>query len=146
MKKLFPAFLLLAASAFAQGPGFAPNPTHLVARLTTLLSLTSAQQTQATTIFTSEQTAITPIGAQIKTAHTSLAAAVKTNDTATIDTVSAQLGTYQGQITDIQSKAQAAFWAILTPDQQTKYSSLHGMGGFGAPGAGAAFRGARNGQ
>jgi Spy/CpxP family protein refolding chaperone len=143
MKKTLFAFLLLAGSAFAQGPGNPPSPANLVARLTTLLTLTTAQQAQATTIFTDEQTAVTPIRTQIQTAHTSLAAAIKSNQTATIDTLSAQLGSYSGQMTDIQSKAQAAFYAILTADQQTKYDSLHGAGGRGGPGAMGAFRGAR---
>jgi Spy/CpxP family protein refolding chaperone len=143
MKKTLSAILLLAASAFAQGPGPGgpPNPARQVARLTTLLSLTAAQQTQATTIFTNEQSAITPIQAQVHTARTSLAAAVKSNQTANIDTLAAQLGTYEGQIIAIQSNAQAAFYAILTPAQQTQYDSLRGLGG---PGGGrAAFRGAR---
>jgi Spy/CpxP family protein refolding chaperone len=144
MKKTFSAILLLAASAFAQGPGNPPSPAKLVARLTTLLTLTAAQQTQATAIFTSEQSAIAPLQTEIRTARTSLAAAVKSNETATIDTLAAQLGSYNGQILDIQSKAQAAFYALLTTAQQTQYSSLHGMGG---PGGGlGAFRGARTPQ
>jgi predicted nucleic acid-binding protein len=73
--------------------------------------------------------------AQVLTAHTSLTAAVKGNQPATIDTLAAQLGTYEGQIASARSEAQAAFYAILTADQQTKFDSL--------PGAGGAFRGAR---
>ncbi len=118
----------------------------MVARLTTLLTLTTAQQAQATTIFTNEQNAIAPIQTEVQTAHTSLATAIKSNQTATIDTLTAQLGTYNGQILDIQSKAQAAFYAILTTDQQTKYDTLHGAGGPGGPGGPggrAAFRGPR---
>jgi Spy/CpxP family protein refolding chaperone len=149
MKTKLSVFLLFAASAFAQTTGttgtpHGPNVANMVARLTTILSLTSAQQTQATTIFTNEQTAVAPIQAQVKSAHTSLATAVKANDTATIDTVTAQVGTFEGQLMDIRSKAQAAFYAILTADQQTKYTSLHGMGGFAGPGGPAAFRGMRN--
>jgi hypothetical protein len=148
MKKTFPAFLFLATSLFAQSPGHQPNPTNIVARLTTVLGLSAAQQTQATAIFTNEQTALEPIRTNIQTDHTNLAAAIKKNDTATIDTLSAQLGTYSAQISDITSKAQAAFYAILTADQQTKYDSLHGPGGFGGLGGfgGAAMRGARSQQ
>lgn len=140
MKKTLSAVLLLAASAFAQGPGGPPNPTDQVARLTTLLSLTSAQQAQATTIFTNEQSAVTPIHTQVQTAHTNLTAAVKGNQSATIDTLATQLGGYEGQIMSIQSKAQAAFYAILTAAQQTQFDSLRGPGG---PGGRPAFRGAR---
>jgi Spy/CpxP family protein refolding chaperone len=147
MKTRLSVFLLFAASAFAQtttGTPHGPNVANMVARLTTLLTLTSAQQTQATTIFTNEQTAITPVLAQVKSARTSLTAAVHANETATIDTAAAQIGTFEGQLMDIRSKAQAAFYAVLTQDQQTKYTSLHGMGGFAGPGGAAAFRGMRN--
>jgi Spy/CpxP family protein refolding chaperone len=135
MKTTISALLLLAVSAFAQGPGNPPNPADHVARLTTLLNLTAAQQTQATAIFTSEQTAIAAIQTQVQTAHASLVTAVKSNQTATIDTLAAQLGTYEGQIAAARSKAQAAFYASLTADQQAKYDAM--------PGRGAAFRGAR---
>jgi hypothetical protein len=136
MKKTFSALLLLAASAFAQGPGNPPSPAGQVARLTTLLTLTVAQQTQATAMFTSEQTAIAPIQTQVQTARTSLTAAVKGNQSTTIDALAAQLGTYEGQIASIRSKTQAAFYAILNADQQTKYDSL--------PAAAGAFRAARS--
>jgi hypothetical protein len=63
-----------------------------------VVSLTAAQQTQASTIFTNEQTA-----------HTSLTAAVKANQTAYIDTVATQLGFYEAQIANIRSKAPAVF-------------------------------------
>jgi Spy/CpxP family protein refolding chaperone len=128
---LFLAASVLAASAFAQGPGHPPDPADLLARLTTLLTLTTAQQAQATTIFTNEQTALQPIETQMQTAHTSLAAAVKSNTTGTIDTLTAQIGSYHAQIMSVQSKAQAAFYAILTADQQTKYDSLHVTAGGG---------------
>ncbi len=107
----------------------------MVERLTTLLTLTTAQQAEATTIFTAEIAAVTPLQTSSQTARTALKTAIKANTTATIDSLSAQLGTYSGQITDVQSKAQAAFYAILTTDQQTKYDSLPG-GGFGGPGGG----------
>jgi Spy/CpxP family protein refolding chaperone len=140
MKKTLSTLLLLTASAFAQGPGNPPNPAGQLARLTTLLNLTAAQQTQATAIFTSEQAAVAPIQTEVQTAHTSLTAAVKSNQTATIDTLATQLGTYEGQLAAIRSKAQAAFYALLTADQQAKYDSLHGPGG---PGGRPGFRGGR---
>ncbi len=140
MKKTFSTLLLLAASAFAQGPGPGgpPNPARQIARLTTLLNLTAAQQTQATTIFTNEQSTLAPIQAEVRAARTGLTTAIKSNQTATIDSLAAQPGSYSGQITSIQSKAQAAFYAILTATQQTQYDTLRGHGG-GRP----AFRGVR---
>ena len=91
-----------------------------------------------------EQHLALALRAEVQTARTGLDAAVKANQTATIDTLSTQLGTYEGQKLSIQSKAQAAFYAILTADQQAKYDTLHGPGGpGGGRGPGANFRGRR---
>jgi len=69
--------------------------------------------------------------------------AVKKNDTAAIDQLSATIGTETGQLSAIQNKADAAFYAILTPDQQAKYDKA-GPRGRGLPGMmgrpGARFR------
>ena len=110
-----------------------------VSHLTVLLSLTSAQQTQATTIFTNALTASQSVQSSLHTDRDTLAAAVKANNTAAIDQVSVTIGTLQGQLTAINAKSDAAFYAILTPDQQAKYDAMpHGGpgGGFGPPGMG----------
>jgi Spy/CpxP family protein refolding chaperone len=132
-----------AAALFAQrqfgnqASSTPPDPATMVAnqvaRLTSLLTLTTAQQTQATTIFTNAQNAVTPLQTTINTDRTSLQAAVKNNDSATIDQLASAIGTAQGQILSIQNKADAAFYAILTTDQQTKLSQTHFFngGGFG---------------
>ena len=79
-----------------------PDVATIVARqvnvLTRLLTLTTGQATQATTIFTTALNAITPIDTQITTARTALDAAIKTNTTATINTQATAIGTLQGQI------------------------------------------------
>ena len=134
-----------------------PDPATVVAnrvaRLTTLLTLTTAQASQATTIFTNAQTAITPLQTGITGYRTSLQAAVKTNSTAIIDQLSASIGTATGQITAIQNKADAAFYALLTAAQQTTLTSAGGGfgGGFGSgrggPGGSGGFgRGPGDGQ
>jgi Spy/CpxP family protein refolding chaperone len=109
-----------------------PDPAAMVQRqverLTQTLSLTTAQQGQATTLFTTAQTANQPVMASLREAHNSLAAAIKSNDTASIASLSAQIGTLTGQMTANTSKADAAFYATLTPDQQAKYRP--GVGGF----------------
>ena len=114
-----------------------------VSFLTTLLTLTTGQVTQATTIFTTAINAITPLQASIATARTSLSAAVKSNATATIDQLSTTIGTLTGQITAIDNKADAAFYALLTADQKTKLDQLgadgfggHGLDDIRVPGAG----------
>lgn len=152
-KTILCALVLVAGAALSSAQttttGSAPNIATIVqqrvARLTTLLTLTSAQQTQATTIFTTELTSAQTIMTSLQTAHTAITAAIKKNDTATIDSESTTVGTLTGQLTDLQSKANAAFYAILTADQQTKYDQLGPGGGFGGPGGGphGNFRGAR---
>src|SRR5260221_5489625 len=130
---------LLAATLSAQrfGPranggqfanGTPPDPASMVqnqvARLTTLLSLTTAQAAQATTIFTNAQTAVAPLRTNLATDHDSLQTAVKSNAASTIDTVEANIGLLTGLIQAIQSKANAALYAILTADQQTQFDPI----------------------
>ncbi len=132
---------VLAGVSFAQRPfgvlTTAPPPDpatvvqNKVERLTALLSLTPAQVTQATTIFTNAQNAVTPLHTSLETYWTSMQTAVKSNATAAIDQLSTSIGTVTGQITALQNKADAAFYAILTPDQQTKLNSSPGFGGPG---------------
>jgi len=142
---------VLAATAMAQRPfgvltgGTPPDPATIVAnqvaRLTKLLSLTTAQQTQATTIFTNALSATTPLQTSEGTARQALPAAVKANDTATIDQLATTIGSLQAQIISIQNKADAAFYAILTSTQQTTLGQstfLNGPGGRG-PGPGPGF-------
>ena len=144
IRRTLPLAALMAASVFAQGPGpfgrltagRPPDPATMiqdrVARLTTALSLTASQAAQATTIFTAAQSSITTLQTTLDGYRTSMQTAVKSNATATIDSIAASIGTTSGQITAIQNKADAAFYALLTSDQQTKLASVRG--GFGGPG------------
>jgi Spy/CpxP family protein refolding chaperone len=147
MKETLRTFLLtsvFAASLLGQGPRNPPNPANMVQRrinfLTTFLSLASNQQTEATTILTSATQAEAVVGSSLRTARQSLADAVTKNDTNAIDQASATIGNLTAQLTSIEAKADAAFYQILTPDQQTKLSLLKGRalfgGGPGGPGPG----------
>jgi Spy/CpxP family protein refolding chaperone len=134
---------LTSMLALAQNtPPTPPTPAQMVAnqvtRLTKLLDLNSTQQASATTIFTTEQTALATIRTSMKTARTALQTAIKSNDTTIIGTQAAQIGSLNGQEVLAQATAAGAFYAILMPDQQTKYDTLGplggGPGGFGGPG------------
>jgi Spy/CpxP family protein refolding chaperone len=130
--------VLCAGLALAQRTP--PDPAAMVQRevqhLTQTLSLTSAQQAQATTIFTASQAANQSVMSSLHQAHTSLAAAIKGNDANSIATLSAQIGTLTGQMIANTAKADASFYATLTPDQQAKYNPTGGFAGrgFGGPG------------
>jgi Spy/CpxP family protein refolding chaperone len=124
-------------------PPAPPTPAEMaanqVARLTTLLDLTGAQQNTATTLFTTDYTAQATIATSLQTAQTALQTAVLANDTKGIGAAAAQIGTLTGQQVLADATADAAFYAILTTDQQTKYATLKqpgvgGPGGQGGPG------------
>ena len=110
--------LLAATLAFAQTTHTPPDPATMaqmrVNRLATELSLTDAQKTTALSIFTTAYTAAQTVQTNLQTNRQSLATAVKNNDAATIDQLAAASGTLSGQLTAINSKADAAFYAILT--------------------------------
>ena len=150
-RRLFTTSLLLIAAApfaFGQTTHTPPTPAQMVAnqvaRLTKLLTLTTAQQAEATTIFTTEQSALAPISANLKTARTALKAAVQANERGTISAQASTIGALTTQEVQAQSTANAAFYAILTPAQQTIYNQRGAWGGGGGRGgAGAMARGRR---
>ena len=146
MKKAMTTIFLCAALAFAQGPrgngGTPPDPAKMIEMrvnmLANQLSLTETQKTQATKIFTDAQTASQTARTAMQTARESLGDAIKKNNIASIDQLSHDIGAATTELTSIESKAQAAFYAILTADQQAKYDSMpgRGMGGRGMGGRG----------
>lgn len=147
MKYVLAIFLagVMSVAAMAQTTSTSklPAPAEMAARqvkrLTTLLSLTSAQKQQATSIFTEAAQAEQTARAGDKEAHDSLTSAIKTNDVVTIDQVANTLALSSAQATSIKARADAAFYQILSADQQTKLSELDtehmGLeGGGGGPG------------
>jgi hypothetical protein len=117
--------------------------------LTAQLNLTDAQKASATTIFTNASTASESIRTSMQSNRTSLEAAIQKNDTTSIDQLSVTSGTLQGQLTAINSKAEAAFYAILTATQKTAYDAMpHGGpgGGPGGPGGPGPMMRGRRGQ
>ncbi len=153
MKKT--AIALLVACVFAAPAAFAqeadaasttPNETgratnmvqHRVAYLTTVLSLTSAQQTQVTNILTNAHANQSTMHTSMKTAHTNLQNAIRSNDAAAMEQAANTIGTLSAQETLAHAKTEAAIYQVLTPDQQTKMAQLeieghHGERGFGPP-------------
>ncbi len=144
---------LTAGLALAQGPrggqmgGTPPDPQAMIQMrvnfLASRLNLTDAQKTQATTIFTNAYNAGQSVRSSLQSNQQSMLNAVKKNDTAMIDQLAVTEGTLHGQLTAIQMKAEAAFYAILTADQQKLYDSMpHGGGPMGRGFGPGRFRGA----
>lgn len=164
MFKKIPTILLAAAAlTFAQtsttgtasGTATPPTPATLaqmkVNRLAIQLGLADAQKTSALSIFTTAYTNAQTPQTNLQTAQTSLRDAIKANNTAQIDQLATTIGTLQAQITSINAKADAAFYALLTADQKTLYDTHpgggRGPGGMGpggmGPGGGGMMRGRR---
>jgi len=106
-----------------------------VARLTKLLTLTTAQQNSATTIFTTEQTALDALETNFTTAETALQTAIKANNAAGISTAATQIGNLTAQEELAKGTAEAAFYALLTAEQKTLYDTLR-LAGFDGHGPG----------
>jgi Spy/CpxP family protein refolding chaperone len=145
MTTILTAAALSTGIVFAQGPGGTPpDPQTMIQRrvdmLATRLSLTDDQKAKATTIFTNAFTASQTVQQSLQSNRQSLSDAVKKNDTAAIDTLSSAAGVLSGQLTAINSRADAAFYAILTDDQKAKYDELP-HGGPGGPGGPRGFGG-----
>jgi Spy/CpxP family protein refolding chaperone len=92
--------------------------------LSTLLSLTTAQQQQAASIFTAATAAKGALRTQVQAAHDALSDAVKTNNPTTINQASAAIGALGAQRRALGAQANASFYQILTAAQQSTLSQF----------------------
>lgn len=122
------------ASAQVRGgmAGAQADPARLVeARVSMLaqaLSLSDAQKQQAKKLFLDAQEAGRRYRDEIQVARQELQTAVKANDLAAIERSARDIGSATGEITAIDARAQAAFYALLTAEQKTKYDQMPGRG------------------
>ena len=136
---------MAAGLVFAQGPppggpgrrGGNFDPAQMEQRrldfLAERLSLTDTQKQQAKAVFDTAQQANQALRDQIRQAHDALTTAAKAGRSdAEISVLGTNLGNLQGQAAANDAKALAKFYALLTPDQKTKYDSApRGPMGFG---------------
>jgi Spy/CpxP family protein refolding chaperone len=151
---LFGAMLLAAVLAPAQMrsgfPGGQMDPAKMVearvAMLTQTLNLTEAQKAQALKIFSDAQAAAERFREEMQVARQELQTAIKANDLASIERNAREIGTATGEMTIIDARAQAAFYALLTAEQKTKFDQMPargfgmGPGGMAPGGAGPGSR------
>jgi Spy/CpxP family protein refolding chaperone len=141
------AAALSATLVFAQTSGrrddrgTPPDPQAMAERrvnmLARMLDLTDSQKAQAVSLFTNAMTASQGIQPNLQTARQSLFEAIKKNDVAAIESLAINIGTLTGQLTAIEAKADAAFYSMLTADQQAKFDAMpRGRFGFGIGGPG----------
>jgi len=148
------AFLALTGIAVMAQHGNPPDAAkmaqHRIDFLTKQLSLTPQQQQQATTIFGEIGNNAKATHDQMRTAHDNLKTAIQKNDTAGLEQAANTIGSLNTQMILAHAKAQAAFYQILTPEQQAKMNDMesrhrrgmgwrHGGPGGPTPGPGASF-------
>ena len=97
---------------------------HEVSRYTTLLSLSSQQEADATTVFTTAATTESTLRTNERTTHQTLQAVIKTDDAAAIEQAATTLGQINGEMLAARALAQAKFYSTLTADQKTKFAEL----------------------
>jgi Spy/CpxP family protein refolding chaperone len=114
------------AKAAYKVPKSAGKQARYLNSLTALLSLTTAQQQQAAAIFSGAANARISVHSSLKAARKALRDAVKSNDTGNISQMSTALGSLTSQHISYGALANAAFFQILTPDQQTRLSQYEG--------------------
>jgi Spy/CpxP family protein refolding chaperone len=142
MKYPVALFAALALTLSAQAQWTPPTPAqmaqHELSHYSTLLTLSSEQQEQATSLFTEEASSSQTLRASERAAHKALETAIENNDTAAIQQTSATLGQLNGELTALHATTRAKFYALLSADQKTKYTALEHehRGGPGGPGPG----------
>lgn len=139
MNRLFQISVLAGALAFAAqaqmrgfGAGQPMDPEKMIQarvdRLAQALSLSESQKAQALKIFTDAQLAAERYRQDMQTARQALLTAVKANNIAGIDSAARDIGAATTEITSVEARAEAAFYALLTPDQKQKYDQMPGRG------------------
>ena len=135
-----PALLAQAPAADAPPETGATRGQHMIqhrlAYMTTVLSLTTAQQTQVKSVLTAAVANGSTTHGSMKTAHDALKTAIHANDAAGMEQAANSLGTLMAQEELARAKTEAAIYQVLTPEQQTKMTALESEGHRGGPGRG----------
>lgn len=93
-----------------------------LAFLSGYLGLSDAQKEQAKAIFDESSAAAKPLAQELAGARTALHQAAKDGQSdAQLDQLAATVGNLHGQIAGVHAKASAKFYALLSPEQKTKY-------------------------
>jgi hypothetical protein len=114
------------SKAFYKVPKNAAKEAKYLSTLTVVLSLNAAQQQQAAAIFTNAANTSTSIHSDLKASRKALVEAIKNNDSGGIAQASMTLGTLTSQCISNGALANAAFFQLLTPDQQAKLCQFQG--------------------
>lgn len=127
------ATLSVAPAGAQNGP---PDPGQMIdmriERMNENLKLSKDQQKKIKSLYMDAQKANMEVMGGMREANQSIAAAVKNNDANAMSQAANMIGNLTAQMTVNNAKAEAAVWAVLTPEQQAKYQPMvGGMGGMG---------------
>jgi hypothetical protein len=114
------------AKAAYKVPKGQAKQTRYLNSLTTLLSLTSAQQVTAAAILANAANTRASVSASLKAARKALRDAVQGNDSGAMTQASTALGVLTGQKIASGAAANAALFQLLSPAQQAKLSQYQG--------------------
>jgi Spy/CpxP family protein refolding chaperone len=135
--------LFVSAQTPPKPPSAAEQAQQRLKFLTSILTLTSVQQEQATTIFGDAAISESALDESRKATQDALSTAVRANDIASIEQAASTVGQLTAQSTSVTAKADAAFYQILTKEQQSKFAQMLARmpgpppgGGPGGPGTG----------
>jgi periplasmic protein CpxP/Spy len=143
----FACAILTAPAIFAQTPAADAPPEngaahgqrmiqHRLAYMTTVLSLTTAQQAQVKSVLTAAVANGSTTHGSMKTAHDNLKTAIHANDPAGMEQAASTIGNLMAQEELARAKTEAAIYQLLTPEQQTKMAALESEEHHGGPGRG----------
>lgn len=109
-----------------RGRGMMMNRGMMMGRMAQRLNLTDAQKTQAKEIFQAARESAKPVAADLATARKALRDAVKANaPDPQLDQLSAKVGTLEGQLTAIRTKAFSKFYnTVLTQEQRDQAGTM----------------------
>ncbi len=149
MRKLQVFFLILLTAGMAISQTQAvkvqkPDPTSSVRRQmqywVDVLSLTPEQTEQVVSLFVEARKSQDALRSEFQVSRQNLGAAIKNNDANAIEQASELFGSLSAKSTSARAKAAAAFYQVLTAEQQTKFNQIekdrHGpmlFGGLGIP-------------
>jgi Spy/CpxP family protein refolding chaperone len=104
-----------------RGPHPGGNPDdRFEAHLTKALSLNATQQNTMHTALEERRVSTKGLGQQMQSLHTQMVTAIKNGDEASIEKVTAEMGTLHQQEQTAHAKAMSKIYASLSADQKTK--------------------------
>jgi hypothetical protein len=110
--------------AISKVPKTEAKVARYLSSLSVLLGLNSTQQQQAASIFSSAVAVQAGIRSNLKIARQGLTTAIKNNDSSGISQGSVTIGNLTAQLTGAGASANAAFFQLLTTDQQSKLTQI----------------------